>query len=149
MTPVTIRQAVFADVECIAPLFDDYRQFYEKSSDLQAARSFLAERFNHGESIVFIAEENHFPVGFTQLYPSFSSVSLRRVFIVNDLFVASSHRRKGVGSMLIQAAVEYSRSLGAVRVSLNTDIKNTSAQRMYKAEGWKQDQEYYAFHFKL
>ena len=149
MTPVTIRQAVFADVECIAPLFDDYRQFYEKSSDLQAARSFLAERFNHGESIVFIAEENHFPVGFTQLYPSFSSVSLRRVFILNDLFVASSHRGKGVGAMLLQAAVEYSRSLDAVRVSLNTDIKNTSAQRMYEAEGWKQDQEYYAFHLKL
>ena len=149
MTSATVRQAVLADVESIAPLFDGYRQFYETSSDLNGARQFLTERFNHGESVVFIAEYKGTPVGFTQLYPSFSSVSLRRVFVLNDLFVVSSHRREGVGAMLLQAAVEYSRSLGAVRVSLNTDIKNTSAQQFYEAEGWRQDREYYAFHFKL
>ena len=86
-------------------------------------------------------------MGFTQLYPSFSSVSLARTFILNDLFVVPSHRRTGVGSELLRAAVDHARSLGAVRVTLNTDIQNTTAQATYEARGWKRDREYYVYHF--
>ena len=86
-------------------------------------------------------------MGFTQLYPSFSSVSLARTFILNDLFVVPSHRRSGVGSELLRAAVEHARALGAVRVTLNTDIQNTAAQATYEARGWKRDREYFVYHF--
>ena len=86
-------------------------------------------------------------MGFTQLYPSFSSVSLARTFILNDLFVVPGRRRAGVGSALLRAAVDYARSLGAVRVTLNTDIRNATAQATYEARGWKRDREYYVYHF--
>lgn len=148
MNPILVRQAVLHDLEALVPLFDAYRQFYDQATDLEAARAFLRERFNHGESIVFLACEGTVPVGFTQLYPSFSSVSLARTFMLNDLFVVQSHRRRGVGSKLLHAATEFARSLGAVRVTLNTDIKNTPAQATYEAEGWKRDQEFYVYHFK-
>ena len=144
---VSVRQAVLADVPVVAPLFDAYRQFYGRAPDLAAAESFLRERFGHGESIVFLAHAAEVPVGFTQLYPSFSSVSLARVFILNDLFVAPGLRRAGVGSALLDAAIAYARSFGAVRVTLNTDIANTTAQSVYEARGWKRDSEYYAYHF--
>lgn len=87
MSAITVRQAVLPDLGALAPLFDSYRQFYGRSSDLQAVRKFLLARFNHGESVVFIAHEGNKPVGFTQLYPSFSSVSLARIFVLNYLFV--------------------------------------------------------------
>ena len=74
-------------------------------------------------------------------------MSLARTFILNDLFVAPDHRRSGVGSALLRAAVEHARSLGAVRVSLNTDVQNAPAQATYEARGWKRDREYYAYHF--
>ena len=148
MTQILVRQAVLTDLDTLVPLFDGYRQFYGQASDVTAARHFLHERFNHGESILFIAHEATAAVGFTQLYPSFSSVSLARTFILNDLFVVQSHRRKGVGSQLLRAATDFARSLGAVRVSLNTDIKNTAAQKTYEAEHWERDQEFYAYHFK-
>lgn len=147
MKQILVRQAVLDDLEALAPLLDAYRQFYEKASDLAAARAFLRERFNHGESVVFLALDGAVPVGFTQLYPSFSSASLARTFILNDLFVIPSHRRTGVGARLLHAATGYARSLGAVRVTLTTDIKNTSAQATYEAEGWKRDQDYYVYHF--
>lgn len=147
MNPIFVRQAVLADLEALVPLFDGYRQFYEKASDPEAARAFLRERFNHGESVVFLALDGAVPVGFTQLYPSFSSALLARTFILNDLFVVPGHRRTGVGARLLHAATEFARSLGAVRVTLTTDIKNTSAQATYEAEGWKRDQEYYVYHF--
>ena len=142
-----VRQAVLADLALVAPLFDAYRQFYGRDGDLGAATAFLRDRFAHGESVVFLALERAEPVGFTQLYPSFSSVSLARVFILNDLFVVPSHRRSGVGSALLQAATDHARALGAVRVSLNTDVANATAQATYEARGWKRDREYFAYHF--
>ena len=87
------------------------------------------------------------PAGFTQLYPSFSSVSLARTFILNDLFVVAAQRRAGVGSLLLRAATEHARSLRAVRVTLNTDIANVTAQSVYEARGWKRDREYFVYHF--
>jgi GNAT superfamily N-acetyltransferase len=144
---VPVRQAVLADLPLVAPLFDAYRQFYGRTSDLDAATAFLRARFDHAESVIFLAIDGEKPVGFTQLYPSFSSVSLARVFILNDLFVVPSHRRGGVGSALLDAATGHARALGAVRVSLNTDVANTTAQATYEARGWKRDREYFAYHF--
>ena len=147
MPAVSVRRAVLSDLEVLTPLFDGYRQFYGRAPDLPAAESFLRARFDHSESVVFLAHAEAAPVGFTQLYPSFSSVSLARTFILNDLFVVASHRRTGVGSELLRAAVEHARSLGAVRVTLNTDIQNSAAQATYEAGGWKRDREYFAYHF--
>lgn len=73
MTSIIVRQAVLSDLAALAVLFDGYRQFYGRPSDVDAAKEFLAARFNHGESVLFIAFEDGVPVGFTQLYPSFSS----------------------------------------------------------------------------
>ena len=147
MPKTVVRQAVLADLPVLAPLFDGYRQFYGRSSDERAAHAFLRDRFDHGESVVFIAHAAGEPAGFTQLYPSFSSVSLARTFILNDLYVVPGLRRTGVGSELLRAATDHARSLGAVRVTLNTDIQNTSAQAVYEARGWKRDREYFVYHF--
>jgi GNAT superfamily N-acetyltransferase len=124
MSNITVRQAVLSDIEALVPLFDGYRQFYDRPSDISAARVFLLDRFNHGESVLFIAHDGNTPVGFTQLYPSFSSVSLARVFVLNDLFVHEQARRKGVASKLMSAATDFAKSLGAVRVSLSTAASN-------------------------
>jgi len=144
---LVVRQAVLADLGVVAPLFDGYRRFYGRPSDLAAATAFLRDRFEHGQSVIFLALDGAEPVGFTQLYPSFSSVSLARVFVLNDLFVVPGRRRGGVGSALLDAATGHARALGAVRVSLNTDVANATAQATYEARGWKRDREYFAYHF--
>ena len=149
MNPITVRQAVLADIDAVAQLFDAYRQFYGKTSDIEAAKVFLLERFNHGESILFLAFENDKPIGFTQLYPSFSSVSMARVYVLNDLYVDSQVRGKGVGKKLLNAATEYAKSFAAVRVTLSTDIANKTAQFMYESAGWKRDSEYFVYHLSM
>lgn len=149
MNIITVRQAVLSDIEALTPLFDAYRQFYGRASDVAAARAFLLERFNHSESVLFIAHEGNQPVGFTQLYPSFSSVSLARTFILNDLFVYENARKKGVATKLMSAAAEFAESLGAVRISLTTAINNEIAQRSYQSSGWKRDEQFYVYHLQL
>ncbi len=141
-----VRQAVLADLPALAPLFDQYRQFQGQPPDLAAAQRFLRERFEHGQSVVFMAWRGDTPLGFAQLLPSFSSVSLTRVFILNDLFVASAGRRQGVATRLLDAVLAHAWALGAVRVSLNVARNNPEAQALYAARGWRADQQFIAFH---
>ena len=149
MSSITIRQALLSDLDAVSILFDAYRQFYGQTSDEDAAKTFLRARFEHGQSVVLLAESQGQAVGFTQLYPSFSSVSMARVFVLNDLIVAPTARRLGVGEALLTAAADHARQLGAVRLSLNTDVQNLAAQALYASMGWERDQKFYAYHLAL
>jgi GNAT superfamily N-acetyltransferase len=146
MNTVVARQAVLADLEPLAGLFNEYRQFQGKPADLEACRAFLHDRFNHAESVVFVATMAGRPFGFAQLYPSFSSTALARVFILNDLFVSETSRRAGAASALLAAAEEYAWSFGACRLSLNVARFNTAAQQLYEAKSWVRDAEFFMFH---
>jgi GNAT superfamily N-acetyltransferase len=146
---VEVRQATVADLDCLVPLFDGYRQFYRQPSEPERARRFLLERFEHGESVIFIAFERQVPIGFVQLYPSFSSGAMARLFILNDLFVVAEARRRGAGPALLQAAADYGRRVGALRLVLSTEVGNTTAQSVYETLGWRRDDEFYVYRLEL
>lgn len=150
-TPIAIVRATIEDVPLIAPLFDGYRQFYKQPSNLEGARLFLTERLEENSSVIFLAlrtgeNDERQPCGLTQLYPSFSSVSLKRVWILNDLFVAPEARRLGAGHALLERARTFAAETGAKGLTLSTAIDNYTAQALYEAAGWKRDEEFYAYH---
>lgn len=149
MAPITVRQATVFDLQELVPLFDGYRQFYERPSDVSGAEAFLLERFRHAESVVFLAHAGSEPVGFTQLYPSFSSASMARIYILNDPFVREDARGQGVSRKLIAAAAEFARAVGAVRLTLSTAVTNTHAQAVYESLGWRRDAQFHVYHFAL
>jgi GNAT superfamily N-acetyltransferase len=149
MNEVTVKQASLSDLDDIVPLFDLYRQFYGKESDKLQARDFLLSRFNHGESTIFIAYLDKEPVGFTQLYPSFSSASLARIFILNDLYVIVNARKYGAATALIENAKMFAQTLGAVGLTLSTAVTNETAQKLYQSLGWKRDEQFYVYDFQV
>ncbi len=140
------RKASIADLKAVAILFNKYREFYKQGSNLDGAEQFLSERLNKNESIVFVVEDDSAGiVGFTQLYPSFSSVSLKRLWILNDLFVSSDHRGKGAAKDLLDVAVEFAKSTNARGLTLKTAQNNHEAQQLYEAHGWKKDGQYLSY----
>lgn len=149
-TPITVRRVSAADLALVAPLFDAYRVFYGQPGDLPAATDFLSERLRLGESVLFVAETAPGQAaGFTQLYPAFTSLGLRRLWILNDLFVAPEARRLGVGTGLLEAARQHGVQTGAARLVLTTDTDNLQAQATYEAHGWKRDERYYTYELEL
>jgi ribosomal protein S18 acetylase RimI-like enzyme len=145
---VEVRRADAVDVEELAPLFDAYRRFYGRAGDPEAARRFLRDRLERAESVAFIARDESGAMGFTQLYPSFSSVALGGIFVLNDLYVAPRARRRGVGRSLITAAVDHARDAGAVRLTLSTARSNTVAQALYESMGWRRDDRFLVYDFE-
>jgi GNAT superfamily N-acetyltransferase len=113
---VAVRQATILDLDLLTPLFDAYRQFYRKPSDLGLARRFLGERFQHNQ---------------------------------NDLFVRPETRRKRVGSLLLAAAASFGRAVGAVRLTLSTEVTNGAAQALYETEGWTRQTDFHVYNLAL
>jgi ribosomal protein S18 acetylase RimI-like enzyme len=135
---ITTSRATLDDLDALAFLFDAYRVFYRQRSDFVAARAFLRERMQHGESVMFLARDalDGEALGFTQLYPSFSSVSARRIWILNDLFVKQRSRRRGVGQALMASARAFAVATGAARLVLETAEDNKPGQALYESLGY-------------
>lgn len=144
-----VRLAGSADLEEVSQLFDLYRVFYDRPSDLAAAQAFIRERFDRQESQIFVAIDREQRVGFIQLYPSFSSVSLRKIWILNDLFVIESARKQGVAKLLMNAAADFARETGAIRMSLSTQVTNTVAQSLYRSLGYDRSEDFYYYDLTL
>jgi ribosomal protein S18 acetylase RimI-like enzyme len=147
---IDIRRASVDDLDAIAPLFDAYRQFYGQPPALDAAREFLRHRFERRESTVLVAEDDlDSIIGFAQLFPTFSSVTLATTFVLNDLFVAPASRRRGVARALLRSAAAFGRAQQAIRITLSTQTTNVAAQSLYMEMGWVLQTEYQVYTKKL
>lgn len=144
-----IERARAGDADRVAPLFDAYRQFYGSAPDLAGAREFLGERLARDESVILFARAlmaresgSADVVGFAQLYPSFSSVSMGPIVVLNDLFVLPSWRRSTVARSLIDETVRHAQRVGAIRIHLSTQSTNEPALRLYHSLDFSTDLEF-------
>ncbi len=142
-----IVQATEKDHHVVVPLFDAYRVFYKQTSNPESAAAFLKARLSQGDSIIFLALLNDRTVGFTQLYRTFSSVTLQPFFILNDLFVEASYRNQGIGEALLNKAKECCIASGYKGLALETANDNP-AQKLYEKLGWEQDAAYLHYFWK-
>ncbi|MGM0835383.1 MAG: GNAT family N-acetyltransferase [Bacillota bacterium] len=143
---MTIKRAGLDHVKEAAHLFNLYRVYYEQKSDMDGAVNFLHERISNEESVIFLTYDQEQAVGFTQLYPSFSSVQMKRTWVLNDLFVHEAHRGKGIGEQLVKKAIEFADSRGAAGVLLETMPDNVNAQRLYERIGFEKEENYFYFY---
>lgn len=143
-----IKQASIDDINIVAPLFNAYRIFYNQASDMAGATNFLYERIVQNQSTLFIAFINGQAVGFTQLYPIFSSVSLRPALLLNDLYIAETARKMGIATALLNKAKEFGKQNNAGWLLLETAFDNYNAQSLYEKNGWIKQTDFF-FQFSL
>ena len=138
-------QATTKDLEGVSRLFNEYRMFYGQPSDVEGAEQFIKERLEKHDSIIFAASSENGYAGFVQLYPSFSSVSMKRTWILNDLYVEADARRQGAGQALIDEALKLCKRTNAKSITLQTAPSNKSAQKLYEKNGFLVDDAYLTY----
>jgi len=146
---MTIRKATIEDIEVLSVLFDKYRIFYKQDTDIAGAKQFLTERMQQNESVIFVVILDNIIVGFTQLYPIFSSTGMKRAWLLNDLFVAEEARGSGAADALLKAAQQTGADTSSHWMLLQTAATNHRAQKVYERNGWKRDKEYYSYYYRF
>ncbi len=145
---VRVRPAVAADLDQLAALFEQYRQFYRQPPDPALAHQFIGQRLARGDSHLLVAEGAGTQIiGFCQLYPSLCSVAAGPILVLYDLFVSPALRRRGAGRALLEAAADHARATGALRMELATARTNLPAQSLYESLGWVRDEMF--LHYSL
>lgn len=142
---MNIEKISVEQLDDLVPLFDQYMVFYKQDSAPTKYRDYLKERLSHGEATVFIAYIDNQPVGFVLNYHTFSSVSLARVIVLNDLFISASHRKHGIANKLIENVIELAKVSHSVRIDLGTAIDNYTAQALYEKIGFVKDTEFFSY----
>ncbi len=140
-----VAKASVDDLTELASMFNEYRQFYKQPSDETACKEFLKLRFENGESSAFLARIGDTPAGFIHLYPGFSSIHLKPMWRMNDLYVRSIARRKGVGFALLDAAKQMAIDTDAIFINLSTLQSNVAAQQVYESKGYRRDRTFYHY----
>ena len=148
-TTVTVRLAGAQDLDQLADLFDQYRQFYEYPPDLTAAENWIAENLERGRSTLFAADNGSQLFGFTQLYPALCSVDLVDYFVLYDLYVIEAARRQGIARALMNAASDWAKAQGADRLDLETARDNAPGQALYRDLGYELDEVFLKFSLDL
>lgn len=139
---IEVKEISLNELDDVAVLFNAYRVFYEKPSDVKSAKAFLKERIQQSESVIYGAYEGNKMVGFTQLYPLFSSTRMKRLWLLNDLFVQPSARGKRISIRLIDAAKELCRKTNACSLCLETGQDNVIGNQLYPRAGFELDEDY-------
>lgn len=141
-----VRRATLEDLNQLAVLFDEYRQFYGASSNLKQSYNFLKQRFENKESVIFIHVKDDVFTGFILLYLGFSSVACSNYYILDDVYVTPIYRRQGSARQLIDTAILFARHESALRISLETQKTNVESQRLYESMGFIQDDAFLTYH---
>ena len=141
-----VRRATLEDLEKLAVLFDEYRQFYGASSNIKQSYQFLKHRFDNKESVIFIHVKDNVFTGFVLLYLAFSSVACETYYILDDVYVTPSYRKQGSAKQLIDTAILFARHENALRISLETQKNNIESHRLYEQMGFMRDDEFNTFH---
>lgn len=131
------RKATIQDLPQLAELFDQYRVFYHKESDISAAENFLKQRIENKDSEIFVAESEGKLTGFVQLYPLFSSTRMKRYWLLNDLYVNKNYRGKGFSKKLIEEAKQLAKSTDASGILLETGKSNDIGNQLYPSCGFE------------
>lgn len=133
-----IRAITNEDIDAAAILFDAYRVFYRKLSDLDGAKKFLAERLVNNDSKIYVCENDDKQLmGFVQLYPLFSSTRMKKLWLLNDLFVDPQFRGKGVSVLLIDRAKQLVADTNACGLLLETEKSNVIGNNLYPKTGFE------------
>lgn len=137
---MTIIQATAIHIDDLVPLFDGYRVFYKQPPNIKDVRTFLKERLTKQDSVIYIAYIDNVAVGFTQLYFLFSSVSMKPMYLLNDLYIHSNYRNRNIGTKLINEAKALCIEKGYKGLIIQTE-KTNPAQHLYQREGFVKDED--------
>ena len=146
---ITATKIQETEIEDIVDLIEQYRNFYNAPAKNRVELiDFFKIRLKNDQSIIWVAFEGNKPVGFAQIYRSYTTVGLGQLWVLNDLYVAKDSRRRGIANLLVSTVLSDAKKEGISRADLKTAADNFPAKKLYDIIGFEKDElfEYFQYH---
>jgi len=134
-----IRQANRYDIDALAgllfQLFEKEEEFIPNTLIQENALRCIID--NDAIGTIFVLEKENKVIGMVSLLWSISTALGTRVAWLEDMVIDNAFRSQGIGSVLIEEAIAYARSVGCRRITLLTDGDNIPAHRFYEKFGFQ------------
>ncbi|MBP1933738.1 GNAT family N-acetyltransferase [Ammoniphilus resinae] len=138
MGEVMIRPARKTDIDHLLDMIVQYIvDFYNRPKPDERLLMELVNQLleNPASGIQFVAEEDGKLLGFATLYFSFSTLQVKRMAILNDLFVLPDARGRKLGEKLFQTCLSYIRENDFAYMTWETAKDNKVARALYNKMG--------------
>ncbi|MDT8377156.1 MAG: GNAT family N-acetyltransferase [Mariprofundaceae bacterium] len=134
---VIIRQARIDDINTMTGLLSElFNIETDFAPNIRRQRQGLADLMNSREATLLVAVAGDEIIGMCTLQPLISTAEGGKVGLVEDLVVAASYRKSGVGRKLLKEIEATARSQGMSRLQLLSDRNNKAASTFYDHLGW-------------
>jgi len=133
-----ITPANISDIPALCELLDIlFSQEADFTPDHEAQSRGLARIIGSPDiGLIVVARQDSRVVGMVNLLYTVSTALGDRVALLEDMVVSPSARGSGIGSELLEQAIQLARLNGCKRITLLTDRTNESAQRFYQKHGF-------------
>jgi ribosomal protein S18 acetylase RimI-like enzyme len=128
---ITIRLAREEDVQVLEELYLQFTNWILQRNEA------LRKAVKDPNCELLVAEFNKHIVGFAHQVFFLDIVHAGLISYITSLFVKEEHRKKGVASKLIQAALTNAKNRKVVEVHLDTRENNEQAIRLYEKNNFK------------
>jgi ribosomal protein S18 acetylase RimI-like enzyme len=144
-----VRRATPADLPTVGRLgallveehygFDPQRFLAASRGTPEGYASFISTQLEDPDVAVLVADDGGEVIGYAYAaVEGYDYMALRGpAGVLHDIIVDPGHRGRGVGRLLLEAALEFLRSRGAPRVVLSTAEQNEAAQRLFASTGFR------------
>lgn len=144
-----IKRCEINDLERISILFDEYRQRYKQPSNIKSVSDYLLRRLENQEALIYLVESDEDLHGFAVLYPSFSSIGLSAIWLLNDFYLASGNNKRGMAQALLKRIAQDCEEAGVIRVEVSTIKENHRLHKLYRDNGFEKDYKYDYYYLPL
>jgi ribosomal protein S18 acetylase RimI-like enzyme len=132
------RDAATHDADALAALMRDLNADQGDPTDLLTAAHVRRDLIEHPQAVVLVAEaEDGALIGYVTAHATYETGHAERGLYVADLYVAPTHRRRGVARALLAAAARRGHAFGARHLWLTAKPGNTAAHAFYRRLGSK------------
>ena len=146
---MNIRTATPQDKSDILGLLDEFSRFL-KSTDTpsQVGPAMFDEVISRKDTLIFVCEDEGKLLGLATLYLLPNIRHGQKLGHVEDFFVSSAARGKGVGTQIFEALKDYCRKNGVTVIKLASGNELLGAHKFYEKNGGKTTERFFRFDIK-
>ena len=137
MSNLTVRRADESDIPVLLMLAEEFMPEVEATREKRM--KILRKALRNPDYELVMAELDEATVGFIDQWIIHDFAHGAKLSYIQNLYITSKHRRKGVGSRLLEEIIRSAEKKGVLEIHVVTEFENKAAISLYRKHGFVEE----------